>query len=214
MRTTSYRLAMLAILTALPHHAIAAAAIGEPIGTVTILLGSVSVQFVDNGGTAPLALQDTIREGETVRTGSGARLRLALRDGSTLTLGENAELRLDHLALRGRADDRPSLFTQLRGYLHAVIASVRPNARFEVQTSSMVAAVRGTHWIQRYDSGTTEIFVEQGQVQASGTGDRVDDRVLLQAGEGVSFIANAPHTPVVRWGQQKIDLFVAATRVP
>jgi hypothetical protein len=214
VRVPASRLALLVVLTAFHYRANAAPLGDEAIGTVAALLGSASVELADNAGAAPLSLHDTVREGETVRTGPGTRLRLGLRDGSTLTLGENAELRLDHLALRTRADERPSVFTQLRGYLRAAVAALRPNAQFEIQSPSMVAAVRGTDWIQRTDAATTEIFVAQGQVQASGTGDRAGDRVLLQAGDGVSFVANAPHTPVVRWGQQKIDMFVAATRMP
>jgi hypothetical protein len=37
---------------------------------------------------------------------------------------------------------------------------------------------------------------------------------LLDAGEGVSFSIGAWHTPVVRWGQEKINRYVEATRLP
>jgi hypothetical protein len=40
------------------------------------------------------------------------------------------------------------------------------------------------------------------------------DWALLDAGEGVSFRIGTPHTPVVRWGEEKIRRYVEATRLP
>jgi hypothetical protein len=78
----------------------------------------------------------------------------------------------------------------------------------------MIAAVRGTDWIESYTVGKTEIFVAKGRVLATDAVNAVSNWVLLSPGEGVHFIAGAPHSPVVRWSQEKINLYVAATRVP
>jgi hypothetical protein len=97
------------------------------------------------------------------------------------------------------------LFRLARGYLRTVVGRLQPDTLFEVHSPSMVAAVRGTDWIESYAGGTTEIFVANGRVLATGTVNRDGNWVLLNAREGVSFIAGAPHTPVVRWGQEKIN---------
>ena len=62
----------------------------------------------------------------------------------------------------------------------------------------MVAAVRGTECIQNYSASVTQIFVVKGRVQATGTGRYASDRVMLVAGQGVTFSDLVRHTPVVR----------------
>jgi hypothetical protein len=47
---------------------------------------------------APPVLREGVREGDTLRTSPGVRLRVALRDDSVLFLSADAELKLDHLA--------------------------------------------------------------------------------------------------------------------
>lgn len=181
------------------------------VGTVTALDGQASVVLPDGSGEAPLAVQDQVREGAVLRTGADGRLRVTLRDGSTLSLGAQSEVRLDHLALDA-AGQQSGLLTHLRGYLRAVIAKLRRGSEFEVSTVSMIAGVRGTDWIQHVEDGATEIFVANGQVACRTP--RTGEQVVLARGEGVTFQPSGSHTPVVRWGQAKIDRFVAATRVP
>jgi hypothetical protein len=186
----------------------------QVIGTVTGLVGSASVQRADGTGPTPLVLRGEVREGDILRTSSGARLRVALHDESVLSLGADAELKLDHLAQSARPEVSGSLFTLGRGYLRTLVGRLRPDSLFEVRSPSMVAAVRGTDWIESFIAGTTEIFVAEGRVLATSTASPSSDWALLEAGEGVSFTTSAPHTPVVRWGQEKINRFVEATRVP
>jgi hypothetical protein len=95
-----------------------------------------------------------------------------------------------------------------------MVGRLQPGSLFEIRSPSMVAAVRGTDWIERHAAGTTEIFVAEGRVLATSAANPGSDWALLDAGEGVSFTAGAQHTPVVRWGQEKRNRFVEATRVP
>ena len=184
----------------------------QVIGEVTGLSGTATVQRADSGQALPLALRSEVREGDAVRTGGDGRLRIALRDASTLSLGADAELKLDHLALASEAAGPGSFFTLVVGYLRTVVGHLQRDTVFRIRSPSMVAAVRGTDWIESYAGGKTEIFVAEGRVLA--TGNTVTDWVVLNSGEGTSFVASMPHTPVVRWAAEKIDRFVAATRVP
>jgi hypothetical protein len=77
---------------------------------VTGLVGSASVGRAD-GGSAPLALRSEVREGDTVRTGAGARLRIALGDEPVLSLGADGELKLDRLAQVSRSHAEGSLIS-------------------------------------------------------------------------------------------------------
>jgi hypothetical protein len=143
-----------------------------------------------------------------------ARLRITLRDDSVLSLGAEGELKLDRLAQVSRPAAGDSLFSLAIGYLRAVTGRLQRDSVFRIRTPSMVAAVRGTDWIERYAAAKTELFVAAGRVLATDPANRAGNWALLSAGEGVGFVAGAPHTPVVRWGQEKINRFVEATRVP
>jgi len=183
----------------------------EPaIGTVAALQGTALMRAAGSSADVSLATGSRLSEGAAVTTGPDSRLKIALRDGSDLTLGATTTIKLDHLNV-GAGGRSESVFSQVDGYLRAVIAKVSPGTRLEVRTPSMVAAVRGTEWIQNYSAGVTQIFVVKGRVRASGTGHYAANHVTLAAGEGVSFSDHARHTPVVRWKQPKIDLFTAAT---
>lgn len=208
------RMALLSLLAMLSCGAAANGADAQVIGMVTGLLGPASVQRVDGTGPSPLALHSEVHEGDTVRTGSGGRLRIALHDASVLSLGADSELKLDHLAQSVQSASRGSLFTLSLGFLRAVVGHLQRDSLFQIRSPSMVAAVRGTDWIESYGAGKTELFVAAGRVLATGTTTPRSDWVLLNAGEGVHFTAGEPHSAVVRWGQEKINLYVDATRVP
>jgi hypothetical protein len=184
----------------------------QVIGIVTGLSGAATVQRAGER-LEPLALSKEIDQGDILRTGPGARLRVTLHDSSVLSLGADTELKLDHLALSAPSSDLGSLFTLASGFLRAAVGRLRPDSLFEIHSPSMVAAVRGTDWIESYSFGTTELFVAEGRVLATSPVNRTD-WALLDAGEGVSFKVGSPHTPVVRWGQEKINRYVEATRVP
>jgi hypothetical protein len=183
------------------------------IGIVTGLSGSATVLHAGSNGPEPLVLSKEVHQGDILRTGPEARLRVTLSDSSVLSLGADTELRLDHIAVSTPPADPGSLFTLGGGFLRTLAGHVRPGSQFEIKSPSMVAAVRGTDWIESYSGGTTELFVAEGRVLATSAVNR-SDWALLGAGEGTSFSAGAPHAPVVRWGQEKINRYVEATRVP
>jgi len=207
------RVAIVGLLALLSSGAGAGLAAAQVVGIVTGLVGSANVLHADGSGPAPLALRGEVHEGDTVRTGAGARLRITLRDDSVLRLGAEGELKLDRLAQVSRTPAAGSLFSLAIGYLRVVIGRLQPDSVFQIRSPSMVAAVRGTDWIESYSAGKTELFVAAGQVLATDPANP-GNWALLSAGEGVGFITGAFHTPVVRWGQEKINRFVEATRVP
>jgi hypothetical protein len=184
------------------------------VGTVAALRGGATL--TQRGATAPanLAVGSELHDGDDIRTGPESRVRLALSDGSSLSLGADTEFKVDHLAVGAPESNGPSKFSLYSGFVRAVVAPVNTAPGFEIQTPSMVAAVRGTDWIENYVDNASEIFVVRGRVLTSGVTSQAADQIELSAGEGVSFMSSGARTPVVRWNQAKIDRFVAATSAP
>jgi hypothetical protein len=207
------RVVLIGLFLLLLSGVIPARAGAQVIGKITGLVGSATVQHAGGAGTEPVLLNKEVHQGDSLHTGPGARLRVTLSDASVLSLGADTELKLDHLALGPPPGDPGSLFTLAGGFLRAAVGRLRPGSLFEIHSPSMVAAVRGTDWIESYSAGTTEIFVAEGRVLATSAADQTDWAVL-DAGEGVSFKIGSPHTTVIRWGQEKINRYIEATRVP
>jgi hypothetical protein len=138
---------------------------------------------------------------------------VALIDGSTLSLGAESSIKLDHIQMKSESSRLATTLALLSGYVRAAVAKAKSGSRFQIESPSMVAAVRGTDWIEHFESGATDLFVAHGNVEASGTGQYAGDHVIVRAGQGVTFTDASPHTPVVRWKKAKIDAFVAATLI-
>jgi ferric-dicitrate binding protein FerR (iron transport regulator) len=226
------------LILAAPHGN--AAGEGERIGKVDALIGLATRTLPDGGGMLALALADPVHEGDTVRTGPGSKLRIALVDGSIVALGEKTELVLEHLGRRTDAPGAPTTVSLLGGFLRTVVAPLHASGEFQVHTPSMVAAVRGTDWIEHYDGGKTEIFVEGGHVAVSGTGTGAASTAVIDPGMGTFYtvslpltrgvhsgsagsagsgghgrpIDSGPHGPIIHWGAEKVARFVDATSLP
>ena len=89
------RLTRLGLFMLLLTGAMMARAGAQIIGVVTGLSGSATVQHSGGNGSEPLALNKEVQQGDTLRTGSGARLRVTLRDSTVLSLGADTELKLE-----------------------------------------------------------------------------------------------------------------------
>ena len=210
----------LAVLSPLPGHGQTVPPPAPPIGIVTTVIGTATVRSLGVPGEGYLSERDTLREGQIVRTLMGSRLRVRLMDGSTLSLGEATELRLDHLARERGGASRFSVFTLFEGYLRTVVAPLRSESAFEVQTPSMVAAVRGTEWVQRHRNLRTELLVERGSVfVAESASDlpgqsRPPPPLVMEPGEGVGWGPLGVLEPITRWVAPRVEQFLTATFLP
>jgi hypothetical protein len=116
--------------------------------TATVVEGNVTLQR--DAGSA-MALQQGLREGDAVQTGSDSRLEIYISDGSVLRVGENTKLELRVAPPAGK------MFAA-RLWLGAVWAKVHKllsDESFHVETENAVAGVRGTEFLVQAGGGTT-----------------------------------------------------------
>ena len=202
----------------------AGSASAAPLGSVQRLTGSAVI--VQQDSSPELSVGDVVRQGETLRTDLKSRLQILLLDGSTLTLGSESDLRLSGSSLLPN-NHSLSLFTLLNGYLRALIAPLRSESEFEVRTPSMVAAVRGTEWVERFDDGKTEIFVRRGVVSVSSPpppgpkpapGQPVPTppaipQTRLNPGLGLDYGPEGALTPIEKWDPKRRARFFDSTTI-
>src|SRR5947207_3072875 len=133
----------LAVVVLLPSLASA-----QVIGRFASVQGDVSVE---RGGAVPAAVGMELALGERVRTGGDGRAKILFEDGTVLNLGEETRLKLTKF-LYSPTGDRVGVLELLRGAIRTWVTRLRSTkSRFEIQTPTAVAGVRGTHYAVRED---------------------------------------------------------------
>jgi len=203
----------------LPGLALAA----ESVGAVTKLRGQARV--ARNGGNVMLAEGTAIEAGDGVVTGPDARLKIQFKDGSILTLGENSKLNIDKAKFDGTKRDIAA--TLLDGVVRAAVAKAGEGSNFQVNSSLVTSAARGTEWIMSIKDHTTSLLVLEGKVNAKGIGETLSDlpnapiakgvdlgvKQGLAVGEPARALGMDPKDmgKVINWKSEKIDKLVSAT---
>ena len=130
----------------------------ERVGTVSELEGRPEVQRAGDATWSPLAVGDPVQLGDQLRTPTDAKLLIVMRENSALTLGPGSQLVITEQVLAPAASSR---FQLLLGTIKATVTELyaEPQARFEVETPTAIAGVRGTSFIAEYDRSTDETLV-------------------------------------------------------
>jgi len=216
--TTAFCAAIgLPVLGAAPSRA------DDAVGTVSKLRGQARV--ARGGSNVMLAEGTTVQAGDGVVTGPDARLKLQFKDGSTLTLGENSKLNIDRAKFEGGKRDIAA--TLLDGVVRAAVAKAGAGSNFEVSSSLVTSAARGTEWIVSIKDHTTSLLVLEGTVNAKGVGETLEELPDAPVSKGVDLgvkqglAVGEPARAIgmdakdmghpIAWKEERIDKLVAAT---
>jgi hypothetical protein len=164
-----YRSAVILIVTAVLAVivllvAAQALAVVEMLAVVDERVGSVHVVRGSQAQAATVGM--LVRAGDRVRTGANALVGLHWADGTRLEVGPETELvvqrcRANRVRKVSSTHFRLNLgevWIRLRGALH-------PGSKFEVETPTIVAAVRGTIFgVKVSPDGTSRLEVYEGEV--------------------------------------------------
>ncbi|GAA3577252.1 MAG: FecR domain-containing protein [Pseudomonadales bacterium] len=126
--------------------------------------GNVGVVSASDGRQRPLSVNSLIRAGDEIVTRNG-NATVELADGSVIRISPNSRLIFNKLTQYGKAGmvdirlrlDHGGISTQVEPLLEG-------GARFEVETPSAVAAVRGTVFAMQSRPGMTALQVTEGTV--------------------------------------------------
>jgi hypothetical protein len=130
----------------------------ERVGAVAEVEGQAEVLHTGASAWTPLAQGDPILLGDQLRTRPDAKLRVTLREDSVLTLAPDSQLTVTEQVV---APATVSRFQLLLGTIKAAVTErySEPNARFEVETPTAIAGVRGTSFLASYDTAHDETLV-------------------------------------------------------
>ena len=179
----------------------AALAADAVIGSVLAVRGAVFVEDAQKS-RQPLEANARVRTGQTIVSQAG-KAKIALNDGSVLSIGENSRLRLADYRDAGQGVN--ARVTLIAGALRAV-ARTTPAGRFEVETETAIAAVRGTDWVMEATSDQTAVAVVSGAVSVSGRVAAEQGTVVLQGqGQGTDVRRGRPPTAPRQWPERRFS---------
>jgi len=142
----------------------------EILAVIDERAGAVHVMRGDAARSATLGM--LVRSGERVRTGADGRVGIHWADGSRAELGPDSELVIQRCCLNKFRHTRTSHFRLNLGQVWIRIhGMLQPGSKFEVETPTIVAAVRGTIFGLRVaQDGTTRLEVYRGSVDIIDNG--------------------------------------------
>ncbi|MBI3753391.1 MAG: FecR domain-containing protein [Deltaproteobacteria bacterium] len=168
MKTAKVSAILLFLLFAIAMPCIAMAAV---IGKITAIVGDVDVLKPGMERAAPAALQQSMSEGDIIRTKSNAKAEITFLDESVIRLAPGSRLEITRYLMEG-SERKSGIFNLFRGKMRAIVAGARKilgvafreGNEFEVRTPTAVAGVKGTDFFVFYNMGVTGIVVTDGKV--------------------------------------------------
>ncbi len=173
---------------------VASTLVGCAPSTLTILSttgGNVSVMKAGTGSWIEAQVGMSLEPGDSVKTGDDSSAEITFFDGSTIELQAGTEIEIASLDIsRDTGSTSITLKQTIGNTISRVTKLVDPASRYEVETPTGVAAVRGSV-MQVYvtEDGTTWITNLEGDIRAVAQG------VELQIPQGQQCIIRPGQPP-------------------
>jgi hypothetical protein len=137
--------------------------------------GEVAWKDVEDGAA--------VRLGDSFRTGPGGRVKMIFDDKSILILAEKSVLDITRHVYDPSTKQRESLYKLYEGKVRALVGELfGANSKFEIQSPTAVAGVKGTDFEESYAKPCTTIYSNAGSVYGHNVDPKVVGEVIVQGG--------------------------------
>ncbi len=159
----------------------------EPVvGRLSSATGNIEVQRGTDTNWTKARLNETLCEGDSVRTAERSRAAISLTNTVVLRLDQNTTIRLINV---GNKPEEQSLLDVLRGAVQSFSRKPRPLA---VNTPYLNGTIEGTEFVIRVAENQTILTVFEGTVRAA------NDQGTVAVPGGQSVVAEAGKAPQPR----------------
>ena len=191
------------------------AAGNEPaIGIFTTVKGAVAVQHTGTGRPHRAKYQDHVILKDVIETDLRAYAKALLEDDTLLSVAENSRVEITEHVYNPGENFRSTIVHLAEGTVRALVGGVfkAPGSRFEVHTSTAIAAARGTYFIVWLEGDRTTGMAnigDKGDVAFTAGG----EMVVVRPGFYSIAIEGGPPTPPAAISLQipQLDRVVEAT---
>jgi hypothetical protein len=165
--------------------------------------GEVLIQKGGENLWLPVEKDIPLEQGDHIKTGAKAFAEILVDDGSQIRLEENSEITLSELSADFQTKSiTASVYLWFGRMLSNITRFAHARSKFEVQTPTVVAGVRGTDFaIEVMDTRESDVGVFDGEVFVAGL-DRQkrpmkESEIVMGKGYQTSVFKNKPPAPPV-----------------
>lgn len=142
--------------------------IAQRLATTDKLQGEVEVQHGGKGSFAPLSASSFIKTGDVVRSGRNGVAEFKWLDGTRWKIMPNTQITVKKAISNVIQKSQTSELELTRGKVFIrIMRELSHASKFEVETPTAVAAVRGTIFSVEVLNGKTQVAVFKGHVQVT-----------------------------------------------
>lgn len=140
--------------------------------TLTIETGHVQVQTPDASSWKEAVDGEILQAGTRIVTSEGTEALLTFFEGSTIRLEQNTDIEIKQIEYIEEKSTVIVLYQWVGTTWSRVVEMADPDSRYEIQTPSATALVRGTYFKVTVDeAGFTTVDVFEGSVIVTGRGE-------------------------------------------
>jgi hypothetical protein len=140
--------------------------------TVAAVVGGAELQRAGGGEWQLVVVGSSLFAGDRVRTRPNSRLKLVFRDDSIVDVGPGTEVVVAGLLFNPDAGEYRTAIGVVTGKLRALVSEYyrAPNSRYEIETPTAVAGVRGTEFVVFYEPNAeyTDVVGIEAEVEVEG----------------------------------------------
>jgi hypothetical protein len=174
--------------------------------------GEVLIQKGGENLWLPVEKDMPLEQGDHLKTGARGFAEILVDDGSQIRLGENSEITFSELSADSQTKSiTASVYLWFGRMLCNITRFAHARSKFELQTPTVVAGVRGTDFaVEVLDAKQSEVGVFDGEVAVAGL-DRQkkplrESEVVLGKGYQSSVFKNKPPSPPVQLRERMLSL--------
>jgi len=168
MQLPTFRLVLFLVVLIASPDTYAARNEAQPIGIFTTVEGAVAVQHTGAGRPHRAKYQDHVILKDVIETDPSAYAKALLEDDTLLSVAENSRVEITEYVYNPSQNFRSTIVHLAQGTVRALVGGVfkAPGSRFEVHTTTAIAAARGTYFIVWVEGDRTT-----GMANIGDTGD-------------------------------------------
>jgi hypothetical protein len=146
---------------------------GAEVATIAAVIGGAELQRAGSAEWQLAAVGSPLFAGDRVRTRPASRMKIVFQDDSIVDVGPASELVIDAQEFNPTQRSYRSTLKLLGGKIRTLVSEYygAPRARYEIETPTAVAGVRGTEFIVSYDAANeyTDVVGLANEVVVEGT---------------------------------------------
>jgi hypothetical protein len=156
--------------------------------TVVSLKGTAEIKKAGSDTFVPLALDQTVPAGSTIKTGKDSTLVLSPMPSIAVTISQNTEVTLVELDFAKSGEvvaKRKAVLDLKEGRIYSDLQKLDPKTTdYQVKMPQGVAAARGTKYTVTIVGGVATVSVQEGTVTVTDVNGKT---YTIKAGESMSF---------------------------